>query len=418
LLWVILEPYTSFWYLNIRMPAGIPDLSLSRLAVASLCVVWIAQLAIRRKRLQRLGFVEMFMVLLCVMVMPSVVAGLSGLSRNMQVLFDKFIIPFLVFVLAKNLYEEKTALDKLTAALTVIEAHLCFLLFYEHITGRPLFYVLGRQTIYTRSLRKIVGLLGNGAFLATVLAMIAPIALYRFVRARSPYARAFYGTMFALAVIGNFFCYNRGAWLAMAVSLLVMLLFQREYRRVLLPLVLIAAVVGVVYWQSISRSAVVVERLSNVSGIRFRVTMLEASKKMIRTHPLFGVGFGDFATYFIQYGGHWELLAWDNPTPHNTYLLVLTTMGLVSFVPYVLIFLSMVLEMGIMLRRSERERGADSALLVSGWAAIAAYAVSAGTLDLYVSTFTSLVLFCITGTIMGYVSHLRSSPPRLQPERA
>jgi O-antigen ligase len=409
LLWIILEPYARFWYLNIPMPTGIPDLSLSRLSVAFLCIVWLAQLATRKRRIRRFGFIEIWMALFCVLVIPSVAAGTGTISHSMQTLFDKFIAPYLVFILAKNLYDEKVGLDRLSALLAVLESYLLFILFYEHLTGHPLFYIVGRTTVYSRSLRKIVGLLGNAAFLATILAMIAPFALYRFTRARSPYARAFYFSMFGLAVFGNLVCYNRGAWLAMAVSLLVMLLFEPRYRRILLPLMLVGGIVVGVYWAQVIASPVVTERLSNVSGIQFRVNMLEVSQRMIKANPLFGVGFESFANYYIQYGGHWELMAWDDPTPHNTYVLILATQGLAGFVPYFLVFLSLFAETGVMMRSHWRKRGADRALLVSVWAAVAAYMISAAALDIYPNAFTSLVVFFIMGTGVGYVSQLRAS---------
>jgi len=375
LLWIIVAPYalahhTTLWHiLNIRLPPGIPDLSLARLAVATLSVVWVAQLAIGKKKMRRLGAVEVFMVMFCIAVLPSAAAGLAGINRSVQVLFDKFITPFLVFALAKNLYEEKTGLDKLGLALAVIGIYLSFMVFYESLTGQPLVSNLGAiggTPSYTRSLPKVVSLLGSPAFLATVLGMVVPIALYKLVRERSPYARAFYGALFLAALLGNFFCYNRGAWLALVVGLFIMLLCAWEYRRILLPILLIAAVVGLVYWQVISESAVATERLSNVSSLRFRLTMLEASEKMIRNDLLFGVGLGNFAHYFLEYGGYWPTLAYDQPTPHNSYVLVLSTMGLVSFIPYVLIFTSMFLEMWPIFGRSREASRVDRAFLVSG----------------------------------------------------
>jgi O-antigen ligase len=422
LLWMIIAPFaqashTEIWrILNIRMPPGIPDLTPDRLAAGLLCVVFVAQLAIGKKRVRRLG-PEVFMAVFGVMVLPAAAASLSGLSSAGQLALDKFIIPFLLFALAKNLYQEKIGVERVSAGLAVIGIYLSLMILYEHLTGQPLFTAIGRTTVYSRSLRKIVSLLGNPAFLGTVLGMIAPIALFRYVRERSVYVKAFYGALFVTTLLGNFFCYNRGAWLALAAGLMV-LLFERKYRRILLPIVLVGALVGLLYWQTISASAVVTERLSNVSSIQFRLDLLAVSQKLIRDHLLFGVGVGNFAYYFLQYGGHWETLAYDLPTPHNTYVLVLSTMGLVAFVPYLLVFLSMFLQMVAMLRRSKEDGRVDRALLVSGVAVIAVYMVSAAAVDLYASVFSSLVFFLITGTILGYVGHLRSSWPRLQRAQA
>jgi len=424
LLWIILAPYalapyTEIWsILNIRLPPGIPDLTLERLAIGILGIVWVAQLAVGRRRIRRVGAVEILMAVFFVMALPSVVTGVGGINRTVQVLFDKFVTPFLVFVLAKNLYEEEIGLGKLGGALSVIGGYVSSMIFYEHVTGRPLFSSVGRRLSYSRSLRKIVSLLGNPAFLGTVLGMIAPIALHGLVRARSLYARALYGALFLGALLGNFLCYNRGAWLSLLVCLVMLMVLSPEYRRILLPILVVGAAVGLVYWQSISESAIVTERLTNVSAVRFRLTMLEDSEKMIRDHLLFGVGLDSYAHHFFEYGGHWETLAYDLPTPHNTFILVLATMGLACFAPYALMFVCMFLEMRAMLRRSGRDARVDRALLVSGLGVVAVYVVSALTVDLYVSVFTSLVFFLITGTVLGYVSHLRSSLGALQEARA
>jgi O-antigen ligase len=414
-LWMLMAPfaqasYTEIWrILNIRMPPGIPDLTPDRLAVGLLSVVFIAQLAVGKRRIRRLGL-ELFMVAFCIMALPAITASLSGVNSAGQLVLDKFVIPFGVFVLAKNLYSEKISLDKLCAALAIIGLYLSFMIFYEHLTGAPLFTAIGRTTVYTRSLRKIVSLLGNPAFLATVLGMIVPMALYKSLHDRSRHARAFYGALFLTALLGNFFCYNRGAWLALAAGLVVLLL-ERRYRRILLPIILLAALVGLLYWQVISETAVVSERLSNVSSLQFRLDLLKVSLQVIRDHPLFGVGVGNFAYYFLQYGGHWETLAFDLPTPHNTFVLILTTMGLASLVPYALIFVAMSLSLLTRLVRFRGDARVDKALLVSGLGVVAVYAVSSAAVDLYVSVFNSLIFFLITGTVMGYVSDLRFLQP-------
>lgn len=409
LLWIILEPYQRFWYLNISMPRGIPDLSLSRFAIAFLCIIWLANLATGKKRLRHVGGIEICIVMFSIMTLPAIAAGLEGFRGSIQILFDTLLVPFLVLVLAKNFYEGKETLDKLIIALIVIVLYLCFMIFYEHVTGQPLFYVLGRATVYTKHLRKIVSLLGNPAYHATVLAMIVPMTLYKFVRVSSNSARALYGFLSVLAMLGNFFCYNRGGWLALFMAILVLLLFEREYRRILLPFVLMMVVLLLAFWRQFTETPTFSERLANVTSVQFRLYMLKVSMKIIREHLLLGVGFDNFAYYYKQYGGYWSSYAPTPPTPHNTYIRILVTMGLAGLIPYVLLFLSTFLEMGSLLRRADRGKGADRALLVSGWAAIIAYMVSAAAVDIYYSTFTSLICFCIAGVVLGHVSHFTPS---------
>ena len=408
-LWIILEPFTRFWYLSLRLPPGIPDLSLGRLSIALLTLIWVAQLAGRKRRMRRLTMVEIAIGLFCVFSIPSVMASMRSLSYATQSLFDRFVGPFLVFILAKNLFDAKVGVQRLGGMLSVIGSYLSAMLFYERVTGQPVFYLMGRTTTYTRSLPKIVSLLGNPAFLGTVLAMIAPYALYRFVRERPGTVKTFHGLLFGVTSVASILCYNRGVWLALAGAFVVMLVLERQYRRVLLPVLLVTAIVGVLRWQTVTDSAIVTERLTNRSGVTFRLTMLGASERIVSTHPLFGVGLENFAYYFLLYGGHWETLAFDAPMPHNSYLLVLTTMGLAGAVPYVLVFLSMAGGILSMLFRRRKDATVDSALLVTGLAVITVYTVSAAVIDLFISSFTSLVFFATAGTIMGYLSTVQAA---------
>lgn len=407
-LWIILEPFTRFWYLSMRLPPGIPDLSLSRLSLSLLAVVWVAQLASGKKKMRRLTLAEVAIGFFCLFALPSVVSSMRGAPYAAQSLFDKFVAPYAVFVLAKNLYDEKKGIARLGGALSVIGLYLSCLVFFEQVTGQPLFYGLGRTTTYTRSLRKIVSLLGNPSYLGTVLGMVAPYALYRLVRERSPSAKALWGALFLGCTAASFLCYNRGVWLALAVGFVVMLVLEKRYRRLLVPLLLIALLVGVLSWQTLTESALVTERLTNISGVTFRLIMLQASQRMIREHLAFGVGLENYGFYFLQYGGHWETLAYDVPTPHNSYVLVLTTMGLASAVPYVLVFVSLIAESVAALRRRRANANVDTELLVAGLAAMAIYMVSAAAVDIFILPFTSLVFFAIAGTIMGYASTLRT----------
>jgi O-antigen ligase len=414
-LWIILEPFTRFWYLSLRLPPGIPDLSLARLSLALLIVVWVAQLASGTKRMRRLTLAEVAIALFCLFALPSVVASTRGATYAAQSLFDKFVAPYAVFVLAKNLYDEEKGIVRLGGLLSVVGLYLSFMVFFEQISGQPLFYALGRTTTYTRSLRKIVSLLGNPSYLGTVLGMVAPYTLYRLVRERSPSVKALWGLLFLGSAAASFLCYNRGVWLALAIGFVVMLVLERRYRRLLLPLLLVAALVGLLGWQTLTESALVTERLTNISGVTFRLTMLQASEKMIREHLVFGVGLENFGYYYLQYGGHWETLAYDVPTPHNSYVLVLTTMGLAAAIPYVLVFVSLVMEIAAALRRGRTNPHVDSALLVTGLAVVAIYMTSAATVDIFILPFTSLVFFAIAGTIVGYASSLQTQQTQPHP---
>jgi hypothetical protein len=145
------------------------------------------------------------------------------------------------------------------------------------------------------------------------------------------------------------------------------MLIDKRYRRLLLPILVVGGMLALAYWQVVTATAVVSERLSNVSSIRFRLDLLEVSRMLIQDHPIFGVGMGNFSYYFLEYGGHWETLAFDLPTPHNTFVLVLSTMGLAAFVPFACIFLTMFsrLSKALML---PRRLNLDRARVVSGHA--------------------------------------------------
>ncbi len=140
-----------------------------------------------------------------------------------------------------------------------------------------------------------------------------------------------------LQVVGLLLTHTRGAWLALAGGLAVATALLRK--RACLITVGGLAVIVVVFAASDPR---VREKIVSIPrtvygptdvNVSTRFVLWNMSWEMIKRHPVLGVGMGDFTTEAEKLvgGRHTETLS----DSHNIYLQILTTRGLVGFIPFV-----------------------------------------------------------------------------------
>jgi len=139
-----------------------------------------------------------------------------------------------------------------------------------------------------------------------------------------------------LQLIGLLLTHTRGAWLALAAGLGVATALVRK--RACLILVGGLAAVVVVFAASDSRirdKIVSIPRTIHGAtdvNVSTRFVLWDVSWELIKSHPIVGVGMGDFSTEAEKLVGrrHTETLS----DAHNVYLQVLVTRGLLGFLPF------------------------------------------------------------------------------------
>ncbi|MBI4301942.1 MAG: O-antigen ligase family protein [Chloroflexi bacterium] len=158
--------------------------------------------------------------------------------------------------------------------------------------------------------------LGRGMPIALVLALLAPTEVGRG-------KRWFYVITSLAILVALYFTYSRGAWLAVGSALLLVGIVRRPKRTLV--------------WGSMAAIAIVVavpflpwDRLLSTAPVEQRLNLWQASVKMVRDHPILGVGLDNF---LYQYPKYRLESAWAEPNishPHNILLDFWTRLGILG----------------------------------------------------------------------------------------
>ncbi len=205
-----------------------------------------------------------------------------------------------------------------------------------------------------------------GGVLATMLAAMLPRVV-----AGGAHAAAL-GGAWLVSAVALALTLVRGAWLGLAAGVLVALSGLR--RR---PIVL-AAVVGV----AIAVLAVpsVRERVATMihggdATAGERMAMLHAGLRLVREHPVTGIGPGQVKRAYPIYAPP-EALRRHTSHLHNTPLQIAVERGLVGLAFWLWIFVAFFVRAGRVLRRVPAAATADRALVIGALAAVTAFLVS------------------------------------------
>jgi O-antigen ligase len=415
LFWVATAPFARFVHLNIDLGAGIPNLTLNRIMTGVLLVLLLAQVASRRRGLVRLNVLDFAILAFVGASALSVPHNIAGLRSAAQSFFDLVVMPIAVYFLARNIVTKTTELKAVMYTLIVAGTYLSAMAIREQLTGEVLFYPEGRSIYYTASIGRVVGLLGNPAYIAVSIAMGVPWAWYLFLKAKRHrlLLLGIIGTMCA----GVFFCMNRSGWVGLMTSFVVMALFVKRFRGIFLMILIIVAIVAGAYWAVITSSAAVRERLTAQGPIDYRREAWTVALRMIQDYPVFGVGYDNYRHFYKQYS-YWDVYLIATPTPHNTYLWVILMGGIVALAPFAFMLLTMFFSsIGIYYRSLPQRDDLPYADLTGAYiASMSTIWVPALVMDVLTGYFNMMLMFLITGAYFGVMSWERWRP-RLRERR-
>jgi len=236
------------------------------------------------------------------------------------------------------------------------------------------------------------GFFGNAGDLGVAMCVVWPLAGFLFFGERRKFPRLLLlvSSMFFLAAI--LLCGSRGALVAAAVTALAACV--RNPRRLAATVMVLVLVLGVLFFLPAANK----ERLrsaldwENDPTASIRIELWRSGLKVIRDHPIIGVGPWNFNRTYAEYYASSE----PNPAPwapHSIYLQALSELGLVGTVPLLVLWV-------LPLRLNARTR---KHLLASGLAGPRSfeYCLAVG-LDL------ALVGFLVSGAFLTvlYYPHL------------
>lgn len=410
LLWLVVSPYARFIPLDISLGQGIPDLKLNRLVTLVLLALWAAQVAIGRRKVARVYWSDVFFVLFTLFTLMSYAGAPMSTTAMLQTFWDGWLVPALVYILARQIFSTEQDVKRIGITLGIIGVYLGLLATHEQLTGIVLFYPENRSIVYTANVRRVVNLLGNPALTAACLSVAAPFAARGMVESRTSGRRLVWLGVLVVMAVGTFMCYNRAGWAAFVLGLLVMIPFYPRFRKVFLPVFLIAAVVLAATWGIVSTTPAIEERLQAKGPIEYRLDAYSVLVKMIKANPITGVGQGNYAKYYnlYAYGVAYQYFDPSNPrvvaSPHNSFMYVLVHGGLLTFLSYLGFLLSSFWITVRFYRESEEDStGRVHSLIVATWGAFVGYLVPSMAADIVAFPYTTMLFFVVIGGVQGWI---------------
>jgi O-antigen ligase len=161
---------------------------------------------------------------------------------------------------------------------------------------------------------------------------------------RKPLIRITLVVVAALCLLCNLLTLSRGGLVALAVALVAAVIFGGRWRAFVAVMGVLVALSVVGFFVFVATPAQT-ERVTNVQagGGSGRTDLWTVGWRMVEAHPVRGVGAGNFQAesihYLIEPGAlhRTDLILDTQHVAHNTYLQVLSEMGIVALVPFMLI---------------------------------------------------------------------------------
>lgn len=404
-IWLVSHPFTEI-SINIELGQGIPDLSLARCFLGFLLVLMLAQVAIGKRKVHGITWVEIALFLFVIGFGASMV-GVVAASTMFQFLFDKWVMPLIVYFAVRNLVTDRQKLHRLLKLLLVIGVYSAIYMLYELQTGYVLFFAgqIGALYYTDTSLRIVRGLYGTTLVFGLLFNWLLPIAVYYFLQAPTLAKKGLYGLAIGLMLVGDLLTYKRTTWVALLASFLLMQQFYPQLRKFFIGLVLLVGVVLVFTWGSVSQSELYTERAADQdewATANTRTDRWAEGWALWLQKPLFGHGFRMY-----------DRLA-SRGNVENDYLSIMASSGLVGIVPYLALYIFILADSIKVYREigTNQELFVDRGLMVVFWGLYSTYFITAmASSGNDGHTIANLVFFTIIGAIVG------SQTPRLVQSR-
>ncbi len=280
---------------------------------------------------------------------------------------------------------------------------------------------LGLDPIWTELPQgRVFSTIGQSNALGAYLAMTLPLAIVTAVGAESRKARVAWIVATMLQVVALALTISRGAYLALAISVVVLLVAMRRdlrwpgRRAIVLTGVIVSATLIVVAFlgpardtaEEIARRLVASTDTGVPGSVRMHLDLWNVAGEIIIDHPLIGTGPDTYAVVFPEYRD--DVLPADQAallapfrveSPHNVYLAIATGSGLAALIAYLVMI-------GLSYRvigRRMRTAGREHRLVLTGViAAVTGHLIA----DLFITAEVTgtWVFWMLLGSAIGTVT--------------
>jgi len=207
---------------------------------------------------------------------------------------------------------------------------------------------------------------------------------------------------------------TRAPWLGAAIALLIIFLYDKNIRPLMLIGGLVALVAGIaIIFIKIDELAVFISRVADLGTMTGRLATWATALNMLADHPLFGVGFGansyimHKAEYMTGVGNISAQYADHHSVPHNEYLHVAVLLG----IPGIILFLTILFQLVKLLfgiHRNPEYSDMDRRLALYIGAIVLGLMFNSLFSDTYIQDYFWLLAYFLAGQVAGRINEKES----------
>lgn len=180
---------------------------------------------------------------------------------------------------------------------------------------------------------RVYSFFDNPNTFANVLVFFAPLMLTLTIYAPKKWTKAVFAFAFIVAVGALLMTYSRGAWLAFAVSIAIVVMLLRPR---LIPFFVVLVIVMIPLLPESIFNRLITIFVGGDSSINSRAYIYTAMYELIKDHPLTGVGLGAAAVKKIaDYGGYYQA-HFPFIHAHSIYMEIWAESGIMAIVSFIL----------------------------------------------------------------------------------
>ncbi len=246
---------------------------------------------------------------------------------------------FLLYLLVVNLVKDQKTIKRMLLVFIIVATGLALFGIVQYFRGETLFppemgrfgaFRLGKQRIV-----RVIGVFKNPNAFAYNYVLVIPLIVGILLTEKRRLYQGIIMGLLGLCTFCLFITFSRSAFLALWVSILIILYFIKGYQKV----IAVASLLGVfviLYIFSPNILHILKYRMSPTVhdiGIEQRIELVKGGIDIFLTHPLIGAGIGNSPTILGRYTYDYR------HGPHNNLVAVLVETGLLGFIPFILIFI-------------------------------------------------------------------------------
>jgi O-antigen ligase len=398
------------FYWRIPLTGKLPDLDVPRIIFLFFWIVFLVEVGLGNRRLLPRTAAELAMLA----TVGAIVFSMFQYSvLRIRLLLNGFAIPYAMFMLSKNAFVTRDDLKKfLYFAAVPLSVYFPVNHFFERL-GMTKFvfprYILsaelGGRTIFA-------GQRTIGAFLqpvATGFALICMfiLSLYALSKLKGFLPRLAMGILCMMTPLAVFVIYTRSVYLGFFIAMTILAVFGKRLRTYAIVIIVITVLAVMANWENVTTANREAGGLAAKTSALGRLVLLETSLRMFMDHPFTGVGFEQYEVHRLPYVrqvrttllGARESWMGKNVKQHNQFLLLLTELGLMGFVPLCLVYY-FILRL-LWKARKIHDDTYDYEFVVVVWAILAEYLTNIMFMNPAFYEFLNVMPMVLAGIVIG-----------------